>query len=224
MARLGWTGAGILFTLAIPPALLSVVIAFAVNSVPLYNSGFEKYHTGATTGLEMPQMHYAARELVAYWNSSEELISVTVQKDGQPLNLFRERETQHLKDVKDLMRLDYKVLAISGGGLILLSVIYALRRRWRGLAGAAFRGCGLTLALATALGIASLVDFNALFTRFHLLSFSNDLWLLDPSRDYLIMLFPQGFWQDVFLICAGAVLGLTLLIGAGAGIYLRKTR
>jgi uncharacterized membrane protein len=27
-------------------------------------------------------------------------------------------------------------------------------------------------------------------------SFSNNLWLLDPQKDYLIMMFPEGFFND----------------------------
>jgi len=213
----------LVFTLALPAAVLSVVIAVAVNSGPLYHYGFVKYDTGATTGLTMAEMDRAADELTDYWNSDEELISVTVIKNGQPLNLFGQRETLHLRDVKELIRLDYRVLAVSGGLILLITLVYAVRRRWRALAGALLWGSGLSLVLAATVGVASLVDFNALFIRFHLLSFSNDLWLLDPKTDYLIMLFPQGFWQDTFIFCAAAILALPLLFGIGAAVYLRKT-
>ena len=66
----------------------------------------------------------------------------------------------------------------------------------------------------------SFLDFGELFVRFHELSFRNDLWMLDPRRDYLLMLFPQGFWFDATLriaaltaLQAGALglLGLFLL-------------
>lgn len=214
---------GFVFTLALPAAILSVVIAVAVNSAPLYHYGFVKYNTAATTGLEMAEMDRAAAELIDYWNSDQELISVTVTKNGQSINLFKQRETLHLLDVKELIRLDYRVLAVSGGLILLITAIYALRRRWRALAGALLWGSGLSLVLAASVGVATLVDFNALFIRFHLLSFSNDLWLLDPKTDYLIMLFPQGFWQDAFIFCAVAILALPLLLGVGAAVYLKRS-
>ena len=68
--------------------------------------------------------------------------------------------------------------------------------------------------LLLVVGGLSYVDFGELFLRFHELSFSNDLWQLDPSRDYLLILFPEGFWLDVTLRIAAltgaeaAVLGL----------------
>ena len=61
--------------------------------------------------------------------------------------------------------------------------------------------------------------------QFHLLVFSNDFWQLDPARDYLIMLFPGGFWYDVTIDCALATAGLAAVIGGGSWWYLRtKTR
>jgi integral membrane protein (TIGR01906 family) len=63
-------------------------------------------------------------------------------------------------------------------------------------------GGGLTLLLVLAMGLGALFDFDWLFWQFHLISFANDFWLLDPTRDYLVMLFPQGFWYDVTLFCA----------------------
>ena len=122
-----------------------------------------------------------------------------------------------------MIRLDYRVLAVSGGLILLMTAVYALRRRWRALAGALLWGSGLSLALAVSVGVGSLVDFNALFIRFHLLSFSNDLWLLDPKTDYLITLFPQGFWQGAFIMIAAAILALPLILGGGASLYLRRT-
>lgn len=223
MARICRLLTGFAFTLALPAAILSVVIAIAINSAPLYHYGFVKYDTAATTGLEMAEMDRAADELIDYWNSDEELISVMVTKNGQTVNLFKQRETLHLQDVKQLIRLDYRVLGVSGGLILLITMIYALRRRWRALAGALLWGSGLSLTLAATVGAASLVDFDALFIRFHLLSFSNDLWLLDPKTDYLIMLFPQGFWQDAFIMIGAAILALPLILGIGASVYLRRT-
>jgi integral membrane protein (TIGR01906 family) len=223
MARICRLLTGFIFTLALPAAILSVVIAIAVNCAPLYHYGFVKYDTAATTGLEMAEMDRAAKELIEYWNSDEELISVTVTKNGQAMNLFKQRETLHLLDVKELIRLDYRVLTVSGGLILLITLAYVLRRRWRALAGALLWGSGLSLVLAVSVGVASVVDFNAFFTRFHLLSFSNDLWLLDPKTDYLIMLFPQGFWQDAFIMIAAAILALPLILGIGASVYLRRS-
>ena len=76
------------------------------------------------------------------------------------------------------------------------------------------------VALVVLVGIASAVDFDALWTRFHQVAFRNDLWLLDPTRDYLIMLFPEPFWFAATIRMATSVAVQTLLVAlVGAGFF-----
>jgi uncharacterized membrane protein len=51
-----------------------------------------------------------------------------------------------------------------------------------------------------------------LWTRFHQIAFRNGLWLLDPTRDYLIMLFPPPFWFAATIRMATSVALQTLLV------------
>ena len=92
----------------------------------------------------------------------------------------------------------------------------------RGLMG----GSVLTVVLLAVLGAVSLAGFDAVFTRFHLISFSNDLWRLDPRTDYLIRLFPEGFFLDTMLIVAGLTVSQAMLAGTAAGAFLwwRRSR
>jgi len=70
------------------------------------------------------------------------------------------------------------------------------------------------------LGLSAMLNFDQFFLQFHLLSFSNEFWQLDPGQDYLIMLFPRGFWYDATLICAAATAtGAAILGGVGMYIY-----
>ena len=54
-------------------------------------------------------------------------------------------------------------------------------------------------------GIVLAIAFRPLFYLFHELSFRNDYWQLDPRSDYLVMLFPEGFWIDATLILVAVV-------------------
>tara|TARA_B100000686_G_scaffold162100_1_gene169679 strand:- start:975 stop:1217 length:243 start_codon:yes stop_codon:yes gene_type:complete len=51
-------------------------------------------------------------------------------------------------------------------------------------------------------GILMVVGFQRIFILFHLVSFDNDLWILDPRRDFLIMMFPTGFFFDATMLIA----------------------
>jgi integral membrane protein (TIGR01906 family) len=63
------------------------------------------------------------------------------------------------------------------------------------------------------------MDFDALWTRFHQIAFRNDLWQLDPSTDYLIMLFPEPFWFTATIRMATTV-ALQTVVVAVAGVVL----
>ncbi len=220
-------GAKWLFVLCLPVLLLTASIAGAVNSLWLYNYGFQKYGVSQTTGLADLELEKAATGLISYFNSDEEYVSLTVIKDSKPFELFNQREVAHLKDVKGLMRLDYLVLL---GALIYVlayagvSLFWRRKEYWRRLAWGVVEGGGITLALMLALGLGTLLGFDQLFWQFHLISFANELWLLDPTKDYLIMLFPQGFWYDVFLFVSLATAFGAVVLGGVSGVYLKKTR
>ena len=210
-----------LFIICLPILLLTASVGWAVNSLWLYKYGFDEYGVSQTTGLAQSELDRAATGLIDYFNSDDETINLTVVKDGESFTLFNEREAAHLRDVKGLIWLVYWVLLgtlIYALGYVGLSLfLWKDRRRlaW-GLVG----GSCLTLALMLALGLGALFNFNWLFRQFHLISFANELWLLDPTRDYLIMLFPSGFWFDAFLFCALAAVVGAVVLGAVGGGYL----
>jgi uncharacterized membrane protein len=57
-----------------------------------------------------------------------------------------------------------------------------------------------------------------LWTRFHQIAFRNDLWQLDPDRDYLIMLFPEPFWYTATIRMAVTIALETVVIALLGGL------
>ena len=216
-----------IFILCLPILLLTASIGWGVNSHWLYKYGFEKYNVSQTTGIAEVELEKAAAGLISYFNSGDEPIHLIVVKDGDPFELFNQREVIHLRDVKGLIRLDYWVLlgtliyALAYAGV---SLFWQRKRYWRRLAWAVVGGDGITLALVLAIGLGILLNFDQLFLQFHLLSFTNELWQLDPAKDYLIMLFPGDFWYDAAIFCAGITAGLAIILGGVAGGYLIAKR
>ncbi len=215
-----------LFIISVPVLLLTASIAVAVNSAWFYKYGFEKYHISQVTGLSQDELNKVADGLISYWNSSQEDIRLTVVKDGRQFELFNEREVAHLRDVKKLWWLDYEVCF---GSLVyfLLYISVSLFRKGRsaGFAREIIGGSFMTLGLILAMGLGTLLDFENLFYKLHLIAFSNDFWQLDPARDYLLMLVPEGFWFDAaLLIVLFMVLLGSVLLGGGAWLYLKKAK
>jgi integral membrane protein (TIGR01906 family) len=214
-----------IFILLLPVMLVTATIAVAFNSLWLYRFDFNKYDISAITGISPSELENAARGIINYWNSSDQYIDIVVEKNGQPFTLFNEREVAHMKDVKNLVRLDYAALAFAGVYCLLYAgtALFWRRPRYhRELAVAGFGGGALALAFLGIMGIMATANFDAFWTRFHLLSFANDFWQLDPTRDYLIMMFPEGFWSDAVLMIGLTAAFLALLIGAVSMIFLKR--
>ena len=63
-------------------------------------------------------------------------------------------------------------------------------------------------------------SFDRYFVVFHHLFFDNDLWILDPTKDNLINLLPEGFFSDtalrigkIFLLMELAMCAIFVWIG-----------
>ncbi len=215
-----------LFIVCLPFLFLTASLTWAINTLWIYQHGFEKYNISTTTGLAQEELEKAARGLINYFNSSDEYINLTIIKDGQLLQLFNQREISHLKDVKGLFRLNYRVLL----GTVAYALVYKFacifwrRGKYRQrLARNVVSGSILTLILMLVMGMGALLgdeQFARFFLQFHLISFTNDLWLLDPTKDYLLMLFPQGFWFDTTRFVALATTGMAIVFGGLAGGFL----
>ncbi|MBI4298978.1 MAG: TIGR01906 family membrane protein [Chloroflexi bacterium] len=212
----------LLFLLAIPTFLLATNVRWAVNEIRLYEYGFNKYEVSATTGLEKEELTKVAREIRDYFNSNQELLEVNVRLRGKDSPLFNEREVLHMKDVKGLVQGVYRAQQWSGGYILLYVIaglVIAHFSFLRPLIRYAMWGGAITLSLVIVAGIAILAGFEKLFLIFHIVSFQNSLWQLDPQRDYLIMMFPPGFFFDATKFIALATVAEALaLSGSTYGV------
>ncbi len=219
--RILTTTARWLFVACLPFLLVSAGIWWAATSHWLYTSGFEKYNVDGRTGLAAAELDKVAADMIAYFNSSDEFVELTVTRDGQTIDLFTEEEKFHFSDVKRLFQLDFGVLLATAGyvaGYVAWNIYRSNRRR---LIRTVLVGSVATLAALGLLGVGVLVDFNWLFLQFHFLAFSNDFW---SARGYMLLLFPSGFWYDAVTYCAVAVGGAALGLTAATGVYLWLTR
>jgi integral membrane protein (TIGR01906 family) len=104
--------------------------------------------------------------------------------------LFNSREVVHMKDVAELLQTAFYWMLFSALLLILgikastpLSISFCKKA-----------GLG-SMAVLLLSGLALSLFFSPLFHLFHIFSFTNDFWLLDPKTDFLIRLFPMEFFQ-----------------------------
>jgi integral membrane protein (TIGR01906 family) len=214
-----------LFACCLPVMFITSTICWEVNEVRLYEYGFDKYEISQATGLDSQQLRTVAEHLIDYFDLRINSVQIEVNKDGTKFNLFNERELIHLEDVRNLIQRDYWVLGV----VFLLAVVCALmlffgfRSGWRTLVRGLFWGSAITVGLMLILALWAFFGFERFFVLFHLVSFSNQYWMLDPARDYLIRLFPEGFFYDAALLGYGIVIIEGLLVGGIAWGVLKLT-
>jgi integral membrane protein (TIGR01906 family) len=185
--------------------------------------GFRDNHVAQTTGLDEPQLERIADAFVAYFQAPPGQIQMQVTVGGQSRPLFNEREVEHMQDVQALIQWFLRAGTLAGIVVVVRLLMAAVVDRSTLLLGRELLwSAALIVGLVVLVGVLSLLDFDSLWTRFHQVAFRNDLWQLDPSRDYLIMLFPEPFWFEATIRLATTialetgvviVLGLALLFG-----------
>ena len=192
--------------------LITSSVTAVVNSSLLYRYGFETYQIPTRTGIPMDQLLAVAEQTTDFFNAEDDLpLRATVIRGGQAVPLYNDREVAHMQDVRGLLRrvrvvadvtMSY-LLALLGIGLWIRKIAFL-----PAFISMLFRGAAATLILVVLAGAGSLLDFEVLFLQFHFLSFSNNLWLLDPTQDYLLMMYPSGFFRDATL----GIGGLTTMV------------
>ena len=216
--------------LAVPAVLLFLIagsVAWAVNDPGLYRNGFQRYHVSARSGITDTHLLDIGADLRRYFNSGAEPLAVRAPIYGVEQAVFNAREIAHMHDVKRLVRGVYWVAVGSAFWILVTFAAHVTLRRdvWLGAsARLAVWGGVATLAAVFGVGLAAVANFERLFLLFHQLSFANDLWILDPRTDYLLILFPAGFWFDATMrVALTSVLGALLLSSIGGAVlaYLR---
>ena len=204
MIRIARIIATVIFVALMPLLLITSSVRFVINLPALYSYGFDRYDIAEYTRIERADLIAAGNQIRDYFNNDDEDLIIRTFVGGVRVeSLYNEREIHHMRDVKALVRGVYLVQMLTLLYIALyIAVGFALRRGdfWETLGRDVSRGGKLTLTLVGIVGLLALVGFNRLFLLFHLISFSNDFWMLDPRRDYLIAMFPQGFFFEATML------------------------
>ncbi|MDO8530726.1 MAG: TIGR01906 family membrane protein [Dehalococcoidia bacterium] len=214
------------FVLLLPALFITTSVRLAFTALPLYTYGFERYGAAERTRISPADLEQVGREFIAFFNGDDPTLRIRARVSGVERPLFSEREVAHMRDVHDLVRGFFRwqtAMMVALGVYVVGGLALAGGRFARELGWALFWGGALTLALFAVFAALVTVAFSQLFLLFHLLSFSNDFWTLDPARDYLIMLFPAGFWFDSAL-ALGVMIAVQAAVAIGAGVALTRAQ
>jgi integral membrane protein (TIGR01906 family) len=161
--------------------------------------------------------------MVTYFDDDSSTLRILVTQDGQEVSLFNARETEHMKDVKSLMRVVFRLNEVSLAivlSYVVCVFIWARERPLRTLAVQSLAGVGVGVAVVAAIGAFALAGFDQAWTKFHEIVFNNDLWQLNPATDHLIQMFPEKFWEEATFFVAALTLIEVMAIVVVAVAYL----
>lgn len=203
--------------------LLAVALITGAVAVPILWRGFyyaqiDSLALPAKTGFSPDIIREAFDEVMDYLVFDGEF--------GTGALRWSEAGMAHFADCKVLFRVDFLVLALSLVMLGLVALLCRLGKRrlhpflGRGPCFWAFAGM---LAVLGLFGIWALLDFDSLFTAFHLLFFPGKTnWTFDPRLDQIILILPEAFWARAAALVAGLALGGGLLLAIAEDLLRRK--
>ena len=207
---------------------LIIVLFFTSMDITIYGSMPQsfvnecvKYDVLDDVGVTEEDLADVTVQMFEYLRGNRERLSdIKTTINGQPdTYFFNEKECMHMADCRRLFTAGYAIrryciiLCI-----ILLAVVLLINRKniqegWHALAVGTLSGTIGFIAVLAILGSLIAANFQEYFTRFHLIFFDNDLWILDPTKDRLLMIMPEGYFMD-------CVKSIALYFAAGLAVLL----
>lgn len=188
--RIGFAALGCLGLLA----LLCSIAAASITNQHLMHEGFLAHAETKHLDVKASEYESYAQAISAYLDGNADTLPET----------FSEKENLHMQDVRGIVNF-LKAMRWTGGGLVLsvLAAVYLFGKENKSrLMNEAFRGFAygsiVLLALAAGIALWGALDFSGMFTAFHQIVFTNDLWLLNLQTDLLVALMPEGFFVWYF--------------------------
>ncbi len=230
MKKLQWA-AGIVLSFSIIAILLITSFEIAMYSdFSVYEKEYEKYDVLSDLDMTMEDVMHVTREMMAYLRGDRDTLSVVTTVEGTEQDFFNEQDRFHMGEVRDLFigGLNIRTGAAAVALICLVFLVVSKARLRKILARSYQIALGITGAAVLFIGIAAVVDFNAVFVQFHHIFFDNDLWLFDPAEDYMIRMLPEGLFADMvlrigILFVAGLVVLLIASIVAGRFAVRKKS-
>ena len=186
------------------PLILTISFEIITFSDWIYEFNWERNNISYKTNLNKDQLNSASDQIKDYFKNDQEKIKISVVQSGRTiLNLFNQREIDHMIDVKNLVKATLLFEKISLFFIFFAIVIISYKNGFKQLFSFLFNIVYKSLLIWSSIFIIILfgiiINFNATFILFHKIFFRNDLWILDPRSDYLLIMFPERFFLEVCL-------------------------
>ena len=135
-------------------------------------------------------------ELMQYISGKLQFLETNVTIDGILQDFYSIRSKIHMADVRNLI-VNFRNICFISIAICIFTLfkICSFDSALHNLKDVYKNTFIIITLLITSLIIFASTNFDFFFTKFHEALFDNDLWLLDPSTDYIICLLPQKIFM-----------------------------
>lgn len=211
----------IILTISLPIFVLLMVFQLVAFDLNYFEKKFVENDTPTVTGLQLEQLMRVSDQTLDYLKDKRDDLIIYEELNGETIQVFKDREIEHMVDVKDLFMTGYTIRNISGV-IAFLSAAYLWMKHKKSILQSIRMGSILFFGLIAIIGSYAIFDFNHAFTIFHELLFTNDLWLLNPETDIMIQMLPLDFFMGIGLKIAIIYIAYLVLSVVSTTILLRK--
>lgn len=198
MRKTAWIAA-IMAIICLIPAILFASIENPTFSPDFYLVEYEKQSTAERLGMSTADLLKVTLHMQDYLKNKNDELNIETTVNGERRFFFSDKEIFHMKDVKNLFRVGNIARIICQVLFAVLAAAAILLRRdgYKVLLKAAVIVPVAFLGIMGLLAFLVSLNFDRAFTIFHKIFFTNDMWILDPSRDLLVNIVPQEFFVDI---------------------------
>lgn len=211
----------LVYNLILPFAFVAILLWSVIGVSqfrPFFSWQYHKLDRAQAIGIAHDDLMDVTDGLLSYMIGTRENLDMQYGVKGEMRQIFDQREKLHMVDVKNLY-LGVVHIACVLSVAVALAAAFLVKKDGAKTAKATlknkykFAAAGLLL-MAAVFGGVIVTNFQWFWYNFHLVFFTNDLWLLDPAVSIMINMFPLEFF---YAICAAILVVFVLLCG---GVYL----
>lgn len=196
---------------------LVLVLVFTVIDVAVlqdrafFAAQYEKNQVSQVVQVSSEDLMRITDQLLGYMKGEKEELQLDVTVRGSERPFFSQRELDHMVDVRQMV---LGAMWVRRVAVVLVLAFLLFPKNRRTFCKTVVFGLPVFLLLLGVLALVASRDFTTFWWYFHVLFFSNELWILDPAVDLLVNIVPEPF----FAACAirvgiGVVLGIFALWG-----------
>ncbi|MCL2572244.1 MAG: TIGR01906 family membrane protein [Defluviitaleaceae bacterium] len=199
-------------------------IIFPTFFMPFFRQQYASQEIAEYIGMTDEELMYVTVELLDYMRARrDDLDGIRATVGGVEQEFFSERDKAHMIDVRVLYDQLFMVRNVAFFAFIGLLCLMAITKApiKHLLARCSREVMAGFLILSGVLAAVIAIDFDRAFEMFHLIFFDNDLWILFPPRDRLVMMVPLQFFINISIFIGVLAGAIPVIIIIGATIYLR---